>query len=304
MCELINDTSFNHSLLNKGVPLIPKFLDKNTITMKDTTFDTVESKLRDVFSRLSISYDNSKSRYTYYCSAFKNQEFIYFEVNIFSTENDEYVLVFQSLYGDRFDYGNLLYSIGQILGIKIPGEIKLSYFLGTVDLSNIDQMREFLQELLDKDSPEDLKVQGLQGLAACARDFQLTDVSIIVSDIFGVGGDWETLLESVINIIQSTQTNSRLFLLAVSTLADIFEIKLSKDVRTQFKELAGETALSTLKNNSNKFTETEYYHLRREGLRLFSALREYNVITEPVEFDQTEFQNDKKALDIVIKLQQ
>jgi hypothetical protein len=242
----------------------------STSVTVSTPIDTLLNDLFATASTLSMLMVK-KNEFVYACSSYKKQELLHFEIRIYITEDNQFLIEFKHLRGDRFSFAELLHDIGKMLKVDIPGGRTFDMF-DEVDVSNHEQMKTHLDEFILVDPH-----QCLPSLAACARDIAKSGRGL---EFFGPEGTWRDIVSTVVNLA----TKEEFYLACVSVLADIAEVAVPGDP----------CELSTI------LSQSIGYHERREAIRLALNCKKHGVLFPNVYFNV--FDNDKPALEMFYRL--
>lgn len=247
------------------------------------SYDIIRSDIAEACAQLGIEKIN-KAPSGYKCSSFKDQHMIEFTIDIYS-DRERHVIEFRQMSGDdRFAFAELLHDIQEQLKCNIVGSRNFPRF-DEIDLSNQDQMYDFLKELMDSNAP-DWQKDALQTLAACSRQIREHNVQC-VSERF-VSSTSQVVLKALDKAL-NTRDN---YLFLVSALADYFSIptRFDADILEKAKQLTLSQPLESLG-----------YHERRETVRLALSLKEHYTYAELDHFD-TSLDSDRILNRYLIKL--
>ncbi len=183
----------------------------------DKTYQEVVPFIVDAITNCGIVY-HEKSHCVYSCTCLVNNDLVRFETRIYLNKDETYLIEFKQLSGDRFLYAEILAHISEQLSTPIPGA-RLFRTNDEMDLENMESRSDFMCLLLEKGACRDNQIQGMQLLAACARDLS---TSTKASEYFGSEGKWMDLVSRVIDItVESISTDQEMCLIGVSVITDI-----------------------------------------------------------------------------------
>ncbi len=183
-------------------------------------YEEVVKSVVDAITRLGIGHQVTR-RCVYLCTQLVQNDLLRFEIRIYLNEDETHLIEFKQLSGDRFSYAETLTHLGFQLGTPIPGA-RLFRTNDEVDFSNMENHHNFIATSIEDRSSRDQQVQGMQTIAALARDFsKSTDPR--ASEYFS--SDGLDLVRRVIEITKaSIETDQVMCLIGVSVLADIKKV--------------------------------------------------------------------------------
>jgi hypothetical protein len=262
------------------------------VVFPDINLEIIHSKIVNAMSRVSISC-TPLNYYSYDCMAFSHQELFHFNLIIYPIENNQHILEFMQLNGDSYIFSHVLFIISKELQCEISGSREL-YNDNEVDLSNINNMSEFIWELIS-DSQRIYQIQGLQNLAAFSRGIAVSN-DPLSNQIFGDDGIWKDIVNAVLSLYSSS--DFELNLIIVSTLVEILKVPAKWDNKF----------ISTVYKLANNAMMSENYHMRHEGVMLYYAIYQliHDGVQDIVEFANKvrnmDFTNDKPLIEVINKL--
>lgn len=199
-------------------------------------YEEVVSSIVDAITNLGIGHQKTPAC-VYSCTQLMQNDLLRFEIRIYLNEDKTHLIEFKQLSGDRFSYAETLTHLGFQLGTPIPGA-RLYRTNDEVDFSNMENHHNFIATSIEDRSSRDQQVQGMQTIAALARDFsKSTDPR--ASEYFSAEG--LDLVKRVIEITKaSIETDQVMCLIGVSVLADIMKVAAgwSKEMLTAVSNLA------------------------------------------------------------------
>jgi hypothetical protein len=269
-------------------------LSTYNVIIPNTVLGFVQYRFVEAMSRLSISC-TKESHCSYYCVAFIHQDLVKFRMNIYRNENNEHILNFIQLSScDRYVFCHVLYMIGKELKCNISGALEFNYD-EEVDLENLNNMTEYIKELISSSSARDFQIQGLQTLAGCARDIAKSE-DPLAREIFGVDGIWRNIVYDAMSIY--SQTDLELNLIIISTLSDVLKVPAKWD----------NPFINSVCKLSHEAMMSEDYHTRHEGIMLYYVNSQliHDGVDDITEFSNKirnmDFSNDKPLMDVIDKL--
>ncbi len=261
---------------------IEKELDEILSMIQFVTYElSIEAIIYGIYSN-NVTYI-----YTYECSVYYKNEMILFNINLFENTKTNYILEFNVIQGERFSFGEILADIGSLMGLIIPGSLRLPMFDSELDISNHNM--SYILEYLSDDSRMN-QMHGMYILSQVANDLSLMRI-----DTFNYN-QWNEFIEIIFKIFKNNNSeDKRLRLTIVYTLANIFTINI--DWEHSLLEKAGHIAKCSFSGG---------YHTRRESLRLLYVISNKikipkNDIVKLIIDNQT-FYNDKSAFNYSQKL--
>jgi hypothetical protein len=207
-----------------------------TSIMIDNPYEEVVALLMNAITSLDIGY-TSTQHCVYDCTYLYKNELLRVQIRIYR-KDDMHLLEFKQIQGDRFVFAEMLAHLSYHLRTPIPGA-RIFPTQDGVDLTNQENMCEYMSEFLKANSPRDLHLQGMQTVAACARDITRS-IDPIASELFGSDGKWVTLVERVFAITTAAfNTDQVLCLVGFSVLVDIMSVRAvwTQEFLTEVSEL-------------------------------------------------------------------
>lgn len=251
--------------------------------------DKIMEQFYNYLSKYSIKW--IKNNYVYDCSYFNKQDFLRFRIYVTKRiidQDNEYIMEFKLLSGDRFAFAELLYSISDYLKVSIPGSNQISILDDEFDFINYKQNIEFMSELISKKSSSDLRLQCLQNYNSCLtsllkidENFKSINKTNTLPNIFN---DCPTCMKIIYDIITMMELNDYNFLsyeeklYSISILTNIYNIYYigpNSDQMDKIK-LSIERIICNIFNKENID-----YHLQHIGLELAIAYIKYTMETLP-----------------------
>lgn len=231
------------------------------------SYDMIRSDISFVCTCLGIEKKN-KAPSGFRCSSFKNQFMIEFDIDIYSNRN-LHVVDFRLISGeDGFAFAELLYEIQEQLECNIVGSRNFKKFDDVLDLTHQEQMYEFIQELMDSNTPDYQRdsLQTLQTLASYSRQISGHTIQ----------SNLERFVSSTSKVVLKAIEYKTDYLFLVSALADYFLIptKFDTDILAKAKELTLAQPMDYLG-----------YHERRETIRLAVSIRKFYTLDELEHFN-------------------
>ncbi len=194
----------------------------STSIMVDNSYEEVVALLMNAITALDIGY-TSTQHCVYDCTYLLKNELLRVQIRIYR-KDDMHLIEFKLIQGDRFVYAEMLAHLSYHFRTPIPGA-RIFPSQDGVDLTNQENMCEYMSELLKVNSPLDLQLQGMQTVGACARDITRS-IDPIASDLFGSDGKWVSLVERVLAITKAAiETKQVVCLIGFSVLVDILAVR-------------------------------------------------------------------------------